>query len=720
MTFLRNVCFVFFFILGIQKIKPLLITEASYYTADHSDVTDSMWATISRKLFSCLLIKSFSHPEQFRYIYKCHSSHIKHCTSRPYQIDIIPLYPVVSYCGNIHLPPGAALKNTLSIYMPVSHVSQLNFLVFILQRTFRKCGPDQMHVIDNLLARVYCGIRLPWNMISSGRKCDIIITITPNIISTVTLFYQAVHTPDIRTVIKVSDWALLKKSPVMDYEAINFAQSFSFCASYHSAIIAEINVIGNDSLEHITVFDGPGKHSNTLKLLHDSSKPDVYTTSTSAFNIYITIEHFKTKRNNITILNLQTKHSKMKHCKVRNNNLKLIDYFVFKSMHNIDNYVCGYTLYADVAGILHFPFIFFQSYIFNGPDTLRSYNEGCNYGGMFIRMYNNASSYRDIALCRSTKRFVMYFNVTKVYIYVISFSGYSSVLLKARGQYRSCPTTYVANYSVLPGINALDECHYYVCRDNFCVLRLEKYGSPIGPSEVKIAAAIVIEEMPAPLKLPLTCQSTIDIKAAFSRQWLVVKNIYAQSISYNIKTQKNIFSQVYDFLHNLTATMDTCQQSPAAIGIVINYCDVSSSENGNVVEGGILDFDHQCSLYLTSSVTLYYIEPRNVEIVVKVGEEHNCFKSCLDRSVMIHEVIPDDDVLYNYNFTLNGNFTWNTHAKQGGFRLIMTKDNTCKRGCYIAVKIQLVENIMNSRVTKKELLDYKKLKKRFAILFLII
>ena len=141
--------------------------------------------------------------------------------------------------------------------------------------------------------------------------------------------------------------------------------------------------------------------------------------------------------------------------------------------------------------------------------------------------------------------------------------------------------------------------------------------------------------------------------------------------------------------------MDTCKQSPAAIGIVINYCDVSSSENGNVVEGGILDFDHQCSLYLTSSATLYYTEPRNVEMVVKVEKKHNCFKSCLDRSVMIHEVIPDDDVLYNYNFTLNGNFTWNTHTKQGGFRLIMTKDNTCERGCYIAVKIQLAENIMN-------------------------
>ena len=231
----------------------------------------------------------------------------------------------MSYCGDIHLHLGLDLDERLTIYMPVNHVSQLHFLVFILNRTFLKCGPSQVRVIDNSTAHVYCGIRLPWNMLSTGRKSDIIITIVPDSKSTVTLFYKAVLTPNIQTVTAVSDWALLNKSVYDNYFEKKFAHSIAFCVSFDRIIISEI--ILKEAIV-FDVFDGPGKRSNTIHLRMDPSQPGLHIAQTTAFNIYIMIHEVNMIKNNTYILKLHSSTSNMQHCEYRYNQVKFIVYLL--------------------------------------------------------------------------------------------------------------------------------------------------------------------------------------------------------------------------------------------------------------------------------------------------------------------------------------------------------------------------------------------------------
>ena len=312
-------------------------------------------------------------------------------------------------------------------------------------------------------------------------------------------------------------------------------------------------------------------------------------------------------------------------------------------MHGINGFtLCGKT----------FLLIYIQRFAFTGPNTLESYHtEGCNYGGVFIRMFDN-SSYTDRALCEPRRQFVIYLNVTRIQLYIVWFRRYSKGALKARIQFRKCPTTYVVNYLSSPGYNELNSCHYYVCVGKTCTVQFEKFGKSLGPSDIKVATANNIDSLSVPIRLPLKCKSEIRIRALVARQWIFNKGSTPHYSGHHVQYVDDTLAESYDFLHNSTVTIISCDQSPAALGLVIFRCGYDAIGVDQAFTRGQLYLTNNGKVNFTKPAILYYVEPENVQLSILVYTGGICKHSCWRKTIVIHEVVPQEGAVYNHNFSL--------------------------------------------------------------------
>ena len=237
---MRIVYYTFIITLSMQWLSQLHTTEGAHFTALSVKMKHMRINTIINQLHTCSHRKTFSLHEQLTFMFLCISPHIRHCrlTDKPFRKTSILHFSSFTFCGHIHIPPKSPVDGTLYVTVQRNHLIQFNFLIFVFYRNFHICGPDELNLVDHSVNKthVYCGCRMPWDMMSGGRDCDIILKVATGSSSMMVLFYHAIYKPHIDKMAVVNSVLLGKASLQNPFIHETIVHSFTFSALNHQVI----------------------------------------------------------------------------------------------------------------------------------------------------------------------------------------------------------------------------------------------------------------------------------------------------------------------------------------------------------------------------------------------------------------------------------------------------------------------------------------------------
>ena len=185
------------------------------------------------------------------------------------------------------------------------------------------------------------------------------------------------------------------------------------------------------------------------------------------------------------------------------------------------------------------------------------------------------------------------------------------------------------------------------------------------------------------------------------------------------QSNSDTFMESYSFLHNLSVRIDTCTHVPIRMLLLINQCwPTAYSQPSPEYKRTqfMLNLYRHCVVEEFTRATFYHTKPVDVAIVVSVKLKYIfCDLPCKNKTVIIHELISDKGIVYQFDFSFTGHFKWHTHRKHGGFSFTVHPNNRskCNFACDIEVVTELIEDTADS--IKPDVYDYKIL---FVALFL--
>ena len=699
-------------------ICNLNIIDATYFTALNVSMKHSPIKSVINKMLACSLTETFSLGERLRNTLDCLSPYIIHCM--PTNNSFIPSrtahYSYFPFCGIILILPISSIHSHLSLHVLKDHILQFDFLLFMFYRTFASCGPDDLHLVDQSINKsyVYCGSRMPWKLISTGNHCDIIMKVSRSFSSRMTLFYHVIYKPHVTSVMAVSD-RLVMETSLKDVFA-QYIQTVSFTLSVSPHQIIHLSVLWqeNEGLDYIRVYDGPGHKSPLIMVLNRDIHDGTYETTTSAFSMYLLVSH-TTHRSTIAIFDTKALNYKNTQiCKTRSTRAMdmydTVESFSLRSNDRRENFVCRYK--STSFSLLPYSSIYLEKLVFYGMDTLDSLDsEGCNYGGIFIR--DASSSSIKIARCESLMHLSWHPNNTSsIELFVIWYAEYSHGRINGQIQYSYCSTIHLATDSSFSHLDETSSCQAYICFKTSCNVHFTKQNGSFGPGIFKTAVSsklpLIYRHVHSIQGFPTECISEVNIWALNRIQWIYFKAIHERHI---FRSNIDTFMESYSFLHNLSVSIDTCTHVPIRMLLLINQCmsTIYSQPTPQYKRTGfMLNLYRPCIADEFTRVTFYHTKPVDVAIVVSVKLKYiDCDSPCKNKTIIIHELIPDEGIVYQYNFSFTGHFKWHTHRKQGGFSFTVHPHNTtkCNFSCDIEVVTELMEETSDNN--KLRVYDYK-------------
>ena len=682
--------------------------EAIHFTALKVRMKHTQVTYVMNKMFTCAIIQKMSISEQQLYIFDCMSPYIGHCrpSDEPLIINRIYHHPNFAFCGLINIPQLSSFHNKIYLHVLRKHVLQLHFLLFIFYRTFDVCGPDELKIIEYPnKTSVYCGSRLPWKMISTGRKCVILLKVLSGSTSRMTMFYHALYNLHISSVM-VHDYWIPPTRPLPNTAHLQeSAHGFTVIGLPYQVIFLELTWGRNEAFYDITVFDGPGSYSATILSLYEEVEQGVYNRATTAFSMYILVKYisYKFDKANITLESLNS--IKTERCKTHFNEWALTNQFhslYLKPKNTRENFACSFKTIHLPA--LPYPIIYLKELEFTGPNTLESFHaNGCDYGGFFLRVFHDNSSHIEIGVCESLIHFVWYPNVSRIELLVIWYAGYSSGHVKGQIKFTNCPTSHITDSLLMSNFDKEASCHYYVCHATACTLHLAKKNESFGPGFLQIATSSNLQIRFINFE-PFKCENKVTTKSVDINEWITEKET---SKYYVFKSHMDNFIEAYKFLHNVTVSIKTCEQSVIGIGLVISQCEKVTNlmaEYAEIDVGMVVEIYKPCDRREFITTTFYHTYPTDVEIVLIIKRAGKCDPLCSRKTISIQEAIPHDGVVYKYNFTFDGHFKWHTHRRHGGFSFTVYPLVPCEYG--ISCEIQIVTEIADGGINEGAVYDY--------------
>ena len=632
--------------------------------------------------------------EQRRLMLDCMVKYITHC------VDYFakPVKVKVTFCGKLAVA-SRALQAHVYVNLLHRHVVLFKFVVFNLYRTFDDCGPDNVQLTDVAINQIhtFCGRRIPWSVITTGQEGHLAINVHDNRRSNLLVFYSAQHMSHIHSVKKEMQWQFLSKSPSETvYSHILFSHGIVYCTSPHLAL--RVDIQWKQQYKLMTVYDGPGRRSSSILQVTPSSYFGPYYALSSAYCVYILIEHtpINLDQATISIGTLLSGHVK---CPYRTNQRKQLVFLKIHSLNTEYNYGCRKEIYvAPILDRRMFPLFHFLSVTIDGPDTITSSNQGCDYGGIFIQELRSNTSNFHKSFCRSTRRTVIYSETIKFKILVISFAGYHSVNTVARILFRTCPTTYVNNV-FKNTFNTEQTCRHFVCKVSACKIILVRKKGPIGPIVLKLSGAQTLkaDARLVDLKVPITCSSEIHMMYLAFQHWPLKRDIYLKRIKYkHTKTNHEALTENIQFLHNASVSLLSCFESPVGMSMYVSYCGKPSAYQHNHY---IFSPSAICDVIIPilQSVTVYSFETVGVPLFIFVNYKNDCSLTCRGHRITLHEKTPNDGVIYEYSATLVDSFDWWTSSRQDGFLLRIIPPALCSEPC--AVNVHLYKSHQSMTMT---------------------
>ena len=673
--------YMYFYVFMIHHYIEL--TEGRHFTIYNGSSDVFTRELIDRRTALCSQGETSNLQKQFVHIFYCVSSYIGHCR---FTIDSSTSGPPnvgknlsVSFCSKIYLmfiPPGTTLY---FIYSLSEHVILINFLAFKFFRTFDDCGPDKVNVLDISIQEkhMYCGRRMPWSILTGGRRADLVVDRSSQKLCRLSVFYTAKHLYQLEGVAEERVWGYPNLNLPKSFAGGIRASTFSLCVSSELKVVAEITWIKQSNSLTVAVYDGPGIYSPCV-FVTDFTKPSGnYRASTSAFCIYVVIHHTEIDYEE-TSLTIKSVSVNAKVCNMRMNERHMIGFVREKSENSKVNFVCTQPIFGEINHFMMFPLLHVIRFIFHGPDTLIStLNQGCDYGGLFLNVFKGRSTFTEKALCNTIKQYALYSDKTKMQLVIVWFKGYSRGELTARIRYRMCPTTYTP-ILLNVDLSNMTTCHNYVCENTMCKVLQSNHEGPIGPSEVILSAAEDTEYLPIIINVPPRCTNKMYFRAILSKQWIISPDIYVKKINYT-SLHNTVLKETFDFLYNATTVMFSCPESPSALLIRLQYCQrdlllvphhiILSPPCDTVIKSEIND-----------TINVYSFKTIGAKIEMEfVVNNVSC--SCTNYTVTIHELLPEDDTIYIYTARLLTGLSWQTHKNHHGFRLTIQHTNSCLKMC---------------------------------------
>ena len=707
--------YIFMFVVFIHICNPN-ITDATYFTALNISMKHSPIKSVINKMLACSLTQTFSLRERLKNTLDCLSLYILHCepTNNSFISSRTAHYSNFPFCGAVLILPRSSIHSHLSLHVLKEHILQFDFLLFMFYRTFASCGPDDLHLVDQSINKtyVYCGSRMPWKLISTGNHCDIIMKVSSGFSSRMTLFYHIIYKPHVTSVMAVSDRLVIETS--LKDVFVQFIQTVSFTLSVSPHQIIHLSVLWqqNEGLNYIRVYDGPGHQSPILMVLNRDIHSGTHETTTSAFSMYFLVSH-TTHKFTIAIFDMKALNSKLTQtCKNSfTENVtpdKAFNSFSLWSNDRDGNFVCRYK--SASYSLFPYPSIYLEKLVFSGMDTLDSlYSEGCNYGGIFIR--DASSSSIKIALCESLTHFSWHPNHTSsIELFVIWYSEYSHGRINGQINYNYCSFIHLPAVSSFSHLEETSSCQAYICFKTSCKIHFTKQNGSFGPGIFKTAVSSKLPlihhgQLHIIDGYPIDCKSEVNTWSLNRIEWIYFKAIHERHI---FKSNIDTFMESYPFLHNLSVSIDTCTHVPIKMSLLINQCKMTTEFQLSPQTGFILNLYRPCRVIELTRVTFYHTKPVDVVIFVSVKLSHAfCDSPCKNKTIIIHELIPDEGIVYQYNFSFTGHFKWHTHRKQGGFSFTVHPHNftKCNVSCEIDVVTELIDHTSDG--IKLHVYDYK-------------
>ena len=682
--------YMYFYILIHHSIG---LTEGRHFTIYNGSSDVFTRELIHKRTALCSQAETNNLQKQFVHMFYCVSSYIRHCrftidssTSRPHNVrNNLSVF----FCGKIYLmliPPGTTLY---FIYSLSGHVILIDFLAFKFFRTFDDCGPDKVKVLDISIQEkhMYCGRRVPWSILTGGRRADLVVDRSSNKFCRLSVFYTAKHFFRFNGVAEERVWGKPNINLPKSFAGRIRASTFALCVSSELKVLSEINWIKQSSSLTVAIYDGPGIYSPCV-FVADSTKPSGnYRASTSAFCVYVVIHHTAIGYEE-TSLTIKTVSANAKVCNIRTNKRHMIGFVSETSQNSKVNFVCTRTIFGDHNPYLMFPLLHVVRFIFHGPDTLiSSLNQGCHYGGVFLNVFKGRSTFTEKALCNTIKQYAIYSDKTKMQLVIVWFKGYSRGKLIARILYRMCPTTYTPSLLNV-NLSNMTTCHNYVCESTMCKVLQSNHEGPIGPSEIILSAAEDTENLTTIINVPPRCTNKMYFRAILSKQWIISPDIYVKKINYT-SLHNTVLKETFDFLYNATTVMFSCSESPSALSVRLQYCQ----RHLLLVPHHII-LSPPCSTVIRSeindTITVYSFKTVGARIDMDfVVMNDTC--SCLNYTVTIHELLPGDGTIYMYTASLLTGLSWQTHKNHHGFRLAIQHTNSCPKMCRFHLILTVVE-----------------------------
>ena len=671
--------------------------DGSHFTIQSGMVDLTGYTVLRRQMELCSQFTETSVinlQKQHRLMVDCMAKYITHC------VDYFakPMRTNVTFCGKLAVA-SRSLQTHVYVNLLHRHVVLFRFVVFNLYRTFKECGPDKVQLTDVTINQIhtFCGRRIPWSVITTGQEGHLTISVHGNRRSNLLVFYSAQHLSHIHSVKKEMQWQLPKSPSETVYSQLLFSHGIAYCTSPHLAL--RVDIQWKQQYKLMTVYDGPGRRSSSILQVTPSSYFGAYYALSSAYCVYILIEHTPINLDQATI-SIGTRLSGLAKCPFKSNRRKTLTVLRIHSHNTEYNYGCLKEIYvAPMMGRSLFPLFHFLSVTIDGPDTVTSSNQGCDYGGIFIQEFRNNTSNFHKSLCGSTRRTVIYSDTIKFKIFVISFGGYHSVDTVARIIYRTCPTTYVDDI-FKNTFSTKQSCRHFVCKVRKCKINLIKKNGPIGPIVVKFSGAHTLKANPTlmDIKVPIACSSEIHMMYLAVQHWPIKRDIYLKRIKYkHTKTKHEALTENIQFLHNASVSVFTCFKSPVGMSMYVSHCDSKpSSYEHNYT---IFSPSATCNLQIPflRSVTFYNFESVGVPIFIYINYTNDCSLTCRGHRITLLEKTVNHGVIYKYSATLVDNFNWRTHSSQDGFLLRIIPPAICTQSC--TVHVYLYELHLSMKIT---------------------
>ena len=469
--------------------------DTIYLTSTSTKELDTQLQSVLRDVKLCSSPDNhISIRDEWTYIFTCIVNQISHCLWRKTKHGLIFSPSTVTYCGIIASPAldwAHTVTRSIDIQVAKHHRINFMFLIFNFEWVDLDCEVHGITLGEASNRNVFCGKRLPWTVVTTGRQAALEIRALSNMAYEFSISYvhcklhwlgvvyleynhlnELYRTNEEFKVLKdliswynyyliVKPWQNMKIHVLLD---IQYAES-------------NVSVLG---------YDGPGHKSKVIYKYSPRQQFSVQPFLTTSYRAMIRINMLI----NVGV-ELELKNNFDIGCGAKDDNYNIL----LESTTNHDIACMEFMDVTHRAKRLFIPQAYPRFHInlfsFQGPTIISGEaNQNCQYGGIFIlKNIHRPDDYTYI--CENIQKYVFYSDVTVMVVLLVWYPGYSSFQLDAKFSTTNCLTRYTAAETRLNIMDSLP-CQLFICTplkvmttSSPCTINISSAGS-IGTAIVSV------------------------------------------------------------------------------------------------------------------------------------------------------------------------------------------------------------------------------------------